>query len=81
MSGPFATATEFFEWTGLQVPDDMARIQALLDAASAKIRRYTGQILSEVTADVVVVQPSDRPVLILPERPVTAVTTVLVSGV
>ncbi|MGH2373265.1 MAG: hypothetical protein ACRDIC_07270, partial [bacterium] len=33
------------------------------------------------TADVVVVQPSDRPVLILPERPVTAVTTVLVSGV
>jgi hypothetical protein len=57
MSGPFATAQELCEWTGMPVPDDLARTQALLDSASAAIRRFTGQTLSEVTSDIVTLEP------------------------
>jgi len=85
--GPFATATEFCEWTGMPLPQDLARLQALLDSASSLIRGETGQVLSEVTDDVIVVQPEFDPVfgrrnpppramgdvIYLPERPVTAV--------
>jgi hypothetical protein len=81
MSGPFATAAELSEWEGLDVPTDLARLQALLDYSSAVIRRYTGQTLSEVVGDVVTLEPISRDTLILPERPVTAITTLTVSGV
>jgi hypothetical protein len=81
MSGPFATATEFCEWLGLAVPDDLARIQSLLGAASTEIRGFTNQTLSEVVGDVVTLEPIERDTLLLPERPVTAITALTVSGV
>jgi hypothetical protein len=88
LAGPFATASEFCEWTGMAVPSDLSRLQALLESASALIRGETGQVLSKVTGDVLVVQPEfdavfgrrNPPpraigdVIYLPERPVTAVT-------
>jgi len=80
MSGPFATATEFCEFIGLPVPNDLARIQAHLGLASAVIRRYCDQVLSVVTNDVVTLPPVRGSTLILPERPVTAVSSVLVNG-
>jgi hypothetical protein len=80
VSGPFATATEFCEFTGMALPSDLSRLQGLLLAASSEIRTFCGQVLSKVTGDVVVLEPLERPTLVLPERPVTAVSQVLVSG-
>jgi hypothetical protein len=86
--GPFATAEEYFEWIGQPKPADLAREQAVLDSASSLIRGHTGQILSQVVGDVIIVQPEfdettgrrNPPprawgdVIYLPELPVTAVT-------
>jgi hypothetical protein len=90
MSGPFATATELSEFTGLGVPDDLARLQSFLDYSSALIRRHTGQTLSEVVGDVIIVQPESTTtglqpplprawgeIIFLPERPVTAVAVTI----
>jgi hypothetical protein len=65
----------------MPVPNDLARTQALLDSASAAIRRFTGQTLSEVTSDIVTLEPVNRDTLILPQRPVTAITALTVLGV
>jgi len=81
MAGPFATATEFSEFTGLPIPDDLARIQAHLEMASSIIRAYCDQVLSAVVNDVVTVYPTVSTFLSLPERPVTAVSQVMVDGV
>jgi hypothetical protein len=81
VNGPFATATEFCEFTGIAVPADLARIQAHLDAASAMIRGFCAQVLSVVVDDQVTLQAIERDVLILPERPVTAIGSVLVQAV
>jgi hypothetical protein len=80
MSDPFATATELCEWIGLAVPSDLARLQSILGSASAVIRRYCDQRLSEVANDQVTLPPVSGSTLILPERPVTAVTSVLVNS-
>ena len=79
MSGPFATATEFCEFTGMTLPTDLARLQSMLDMASSIIRRYCDQELSVVSAEQVVLPPIAGTTLILPERPVTAVSSVLVN--
>lgn len=79
--GPFATATEFSEYIGLPLPADLARIQAQLEMASALIRAYCGQVLSSVVDDVVTAYPTASTLLTLPERPVTAVSEVLVNSV
>src|SRR6266545_2911012 len=84
MTGPFATATELCEFSGIPVPNDPARLQALLDAASAEIRGYIGQLGSGVVNDTVVIQPeyntlgqvyplpsSYGELLLLPETPVS----------
>lgn len=76
----FATATEFCELTGLPMPDDLARYQAALAMASSVIRAHTRQTLSRAT-DTVTAYPTSSTFLSLPDRPVTAVTTVLVNGV
>jgi hypothetical protein len=94
VSDPFVSAGEFCDWTGLPVPTDLTRIQSILAAASSVIRGYTGQVLSQVTGDVIVVRseydsvtgwrnPPPRAlggVIYLPERPVTA-CTITVSAV
>jgi hypothetical protein len=80
MSGPFATATELCEWIGLAVPSDLARLQSILLSASSVIRRYCDQTLSVVANDQVTLPPVSGSTLILPERPVTAVASVVVNG-
>jgi hypothetical protein len=81
MAGPFATAAEFCEFTGLPAPDDLARFQSHLLMASAAIRAYCNQMLSLVEDDEITVYPTASTFLSLPERPVTEVTEVLVDGV
>jgi hypothetical protein len=81
MAGPFATATEVCEVTGLPIPTDLARLQSLCNGASAVIRAYCNQTLSQVTGDQITVYPTSSSFLSLPERPVTAVSSVLVNGV
>jgi hypothetical protein len=81
MAGPFATATEVCEFSGMAIPSDLSRLQALATKASAVIRAYCNQTLSPVTGDVITVYPTASSFLSLPERPVTAVTSVLVNGV
>ena len=78
--GPFATATEFAEFTGMTLPADLARLQSHLDMASSLIRAYCDQTLSFVTDDVVTVYPRASTLLTLPERPVTEVSDVDVDG-
>jgi len=81
MAGPFATATELAEWTGLPLPPDLSRLQALLNSASGIIRAHCYQTLSVVVDDVFTAYPTVSSFLSLPERPVTAVDTVTVNGV
>lgn len=78
-TGPFASAEEFSELTGLQA--DRARIQAHLSAASDLVRGYTGQTISRVLAEVEVLEKTDSDRLLLSERPVTAISTLVVNGV
>lgn len=79
--GAFATATEVAEFSGINVPSDLARLQAHLEYASALIRQHMGMTLHAVTNDVVTLEPTTRGTLVLPEWPVTAVSQVLVEGV
>jgi hypothetical protein len=81
VADPFATAQELAQLLGIAVPDDLARMQMYLELASAEIRGSSGQVLSEVTGDVVVFEPTWSQTIYLPERPVTAVTSVTVKAV
>lgn len=81
MSDPFATAQDFAQFMGVPLPDDLARMQSHLELSSAVIRRFCGQTLSTVALDVVVLEPIERDTLVLPERPVTAVSGVVVLSV
>lgn len=81
MSDPFATAGELSQFIGNPEPTDLSRMQLFLDLASAAIRRLCGQTLSAVGADVVTLPGIDRSTLILPERPVTAISGVSAGGV
>jgi hypothetical protein len=81
VSDPFATAGELSQLIGNTEPTDLARMQLFLDLASAEIRRYTGQTLSTVAGDVIILPALERTTLVLPERPVTAITTVVAGSV
>lgn len=96
MSDPFATAAELSQFIGLAEPADLSRMQSFLASASAVIRRYAGQTLSAVVDDVIVIQPQfhistglPSPLpdaaygekLLLPQRPVTAITSIVVNAV
>jgi hypothetical protein len=58
---------------------EQARAEALLNDASAMIRAYTGQEFDEVIGDVAVLRAQSGTVR-LPQRPVTAVTSVVALG-
>lgn len=81
MADPFSSAQDFAQYMGMTLPTDLARMQMLLDLASAAVRRYCGQTLSPVDNDVVILEPIERDTLILPERPVTAVSSVLINTI
>lgn len=60
-------------------PAEQERVEALLGDASALVRSYTGQTFAHVEDDVVVLRAVGG-VIVLPQRPVTAVTRVEVIG-
>lgn len=78
--GPFATATEFCSFTGMSMPSDLARLQGLLDDASAEIRGFTGQTLSQATETVSFLAQTGS-LIVLEERPVTAIASVVIATV
>jgi hypothetical protein len=81
VSDPLASAQDLAQLIGQALPTDLARMQMFLELASAAVRGYTGQELTTVTGDVVVFEPTWSQTLYLPERPVTAVTSVTVKAV
>lgn len=60
-------------------PDEAARAPALLADASALMRAFTGQDFEPVAGDVIILRPVGS-MLRLPQRPVTAVTSVAAVG-
>jgi hypothetical protein len=81
VADPFATAGELAQLIGQNEPSDLSRMQMFIELASAEIRGYTEQVLSEVTDEVVMFEPTWSQTLYLPERPVTGVTSVTVDAV
>ena len=77
---PFATAADLEDWLGVGTLD-ASRATVVLDAATGAIQGWTRQTISEVAGDAVELRGTWKPVLELPERPVTAVTSVSVDGV
>ncbi|MGW5122973.1 hypothetical protein ACWEQ7_02730 [Streptomyces sp. NPDC004069] len=59
--------------------DEQARAAALLRDASARVREFTGQTLSAVADDAIVLRPVGS-MIRLPQRPVTAVHAVAAVG-
>lgn len=55
-------------------------ITRLLELASGIVRRYTRQTISAVTSDIITLPGNWGQTLTLPERPVTAVTSVTING-
>jgi hypothetical protein len=59
---------------------DSATASFLLDIATDLIRDYTGQTITAVAGDSVTVWPFMNRIILLPEQPVTAVTSVTDDG-
>lgn len=76
----FATPADLQTFLGLP-SIDTTRAQQLLDDATALIKEATDQFIEAVTGEVIRLGSLDRDTLLLPERPVTAVTLVKVDGV
>ena len=75
-----ATQADIEARIGTLTAPQAARVAALLDDASAKVRRFCRQEFSAVASDVVVLAPIGT-VIRLPQRPITAVTAVaLIDG-
>lgn len=75
-----ATAADVEARLGRQLTDEEeARVPALLADASALVREFTGQQLDAITGDTIVLRPVGS-LLRLPQRPVTAVTSVSAVG-
>jgi len=70
----FATETELEAYTGATIATDRATI--LLDMATGAIQAYTNQTLTFEAGDSITLPGNFGHVLTLPERPVTAVTSV-----
>ena len=75
-ASPFATVAELEAYTGASIATDRARL--LLDMASAAIRAHARQTLTQATTTAVF-PGTFAEKLVLPERPVTAVTTVIIG--
>lgn len=73
----FATEQELEDYTGTSVAT--ARATILLDTATGAIQAYTGQTLSQVSSHSITLPGNFTNRLTLPERPVTAVTSVTVG--
>lgn len=58
--------------------DSIPSVVRLIEMVSARVANYTGQTFDKVTDDSIVIQPHDG-VLRLPQRPVTALTSITVG--
>lgn len=81
MSDPFVSAAELAQFIGMDQPADLARMQVHVEGASAIIRRFCDQVLSVVADEVVILAGIERDTLLLPERPVTAISALTVNAV
>src|SRR5262245_16862169 len=81
MLGPFATATELSEDTGVTLPSDLSRWQSVLQSASDLMRSERGQQLSFVQNESVTFLQTNDPILWLWDTPVVSVTSVTENGV
>jgi len=80
MAYPALASTDDFEMVTGAMPDEF-RVSRLLEMASAAVRRYTGQVISTVAGDVALVPAFGAFAVVLPQRPVTAVSAVTIDGV
>lgn len=75
----FASTTDLQNYLGLS-SINTTRAQLILDIATAEIQSVTRQTISQVTNDAVKLKGNWRNKIVLPEQPVTAVTSVSVLG-
>jgi hypothetical protein len=75
----FIDVSDFLLW-GEDIADP-ARAELALAAACDAVRDRMSQTLNAVTGDVITLVGTDSRALLLPELPVTAVTSVTVNGV
>lgn len=75
----FATIVDLENATGREFAEDDATALAALDTATAIIQATTGQTLTEVEDETIVLDGSGTRVLLLPELPVSAVSSVSVD--
>lgn len=76
----FATVAELANYLQRDILDDDANALQALDLATGAIQSYTGQELTFVTDDTATIYPR-RHVALLPQLPVTAVSSVTADGV
>lgn len=76
----FALAADLQTFMGFRNIDE-ARATALLEDAAGIIRQHLDQIVDVVEDDPIRMNPSFTRRLFLPERPVTAVSSVIVDGI
>lgn len=77
----FATVSDLASWLGTTIPNGDARATLLLQMASAAVQNRARQRLEFVAGDVVTLPGTYSDALVLPERPVTAVSAVVIDGV
>lgn len=75
----FVDVNDYLNYFGLD-DTDVARAALDLDVACDKIRDYLHQQIDAVAADAITLFGTDTRALILPELPVTAVTSVTLDG-
>lgn len=76
---PFATTDELADWLGYTITET-ARATLMLEVATGTIQSWTRQTIEQVANDSVELQGTWEPVLKLPERPVTSVSSVTLDG-
>lgn len=77
---PFISRTDLSDYSGRDVTQDDGALIAL-DAACGICRTAAEQIFNPVTADEIALDGTGTDCILLPERPVNAVGTVIVNGV
>lgn len=74
MAAELVTAAELSSWVGVTIPQ--AQADLFIAAATALVQAETGQTLTQVLNDTVVLDGTSSEWLALPQRPVTAVHSV-----
>lgn len=74
MAAELVTAAELSSWVGTTIPQ--AQADLFISAATALVQAEVGQTLTQVTGDTIVMDGVPSEWLVLPQRPVTNVTSV-----